>query len=100
VISVIVALIISPSFTFLSLKSSSRSAWNSLCKGLGFFSYIFLIIIVGFSLVGFLKTFENDLLNYFPQTEYIFELLNIQLEYLAESVKNIIVIINDLVNSY
>ena len=69
-------------------------------KGLGFFSYIFLIIIVGFSLVGFLKTFENDLLNYFPQTEYIFELLNIQLEYLAESVKNIIVIINDLVNSY
>ena len=68
--------------------------------GLGFFGYIFLIIIVGFSLVGILKTFEDDLLNYFPETEYIYELLNIQLEYLAESVKNIIVIISDLINSY
>ena len=69
-------------------------------QGLGFFGYIFLIIIVGFSIVGVLKTFEDDLLNYFPKTEYIFYLLNEQLEFLAESVKNIIVIINDLLNSY
>jgi len=40
------------------------------------------------------------LLNTFPQTEYIYELLDEQLEFLAESVKNIIVIINDLVDSY
>ena len=32
-------------------------------EGLGFFSYIFLFIIVGFSIVGILKTFENDLMN-------------------------------------
>ena len=69
-------------------------------EGLGFFGYIFLIIIVGFSLVGILKTFEDDLLNYYPESNYIYELLDIQLEYLAESIRNIIVIINDLINSY
>ena len=50
--------------------------------------------------MGVLKTFENDLLNYFPQTEYIFELLDRQLEFFAETVKNMIVIINDLMDSY
>ena len=69
-------------------------------QGLGFFGYIFLIIIIGFSVVGVLRTFENDLLNYFPETVYIFELLDEQLEFLAESVKNIIVIIDDLINYY
>ena len=69
-------------------------------EGLGFFGYIFLIIIIGFSIVGILKTFEHDLVNYFPETEHIFILLNEQLEYLAESVKNLIVIIKDLINSY
>tara|TARA_B100000427_G_scaffold10617_1_gene8965 strand:- start:356 stop:958 length:603 start_codon:yes stop_codon:yes gene_type:complete len=69
-------------------------------QGLGFFGYIFLIIIVGFSIVGVLKTFEDDLLNYFPKIEYIFILLNEQLKFLAESVKNIIVLINDLISSY
>ena len=69
-------------------------------QGLGFFGYIFLIIIIGFSIVGVLRTFEDDLLNTFPETEYIFTLLDEQLEYLAESVKNLIVIIKDLINSY
>ena len=69
-------------------------------QGLGFFGYIFLLIIVAFSIVGALKTFENDLLNYFPKTEYIYWLLDKQLEYVAESVKNMIVIVDDLINSY
>jgi len=69
-------------------------------QGLGFFGYIFLLIIIGFSFVGILKTFEDDLLNYFPETEYVFRLLDEQLEFLAESVKNIIVLINDLIDSY
>ena len=68
--------------------------------GLGFLGYIFLLIIIGFSIVGILKTFENDLLSYFPEIEYIFELLDQQLEYLAETVKNMIVIVNDLISSY
>ena len=69
-------------------------------QGLGFFGYTFLLIIIGFSVVGILRTFENDLLNTFPEMEYIYELLDKQLEFLAESVKNIIVIINDLMDSY
>ena len=68
--------------------------------GLGFFGYIFLLIIIGFSIVGILRTFENDLLNYFPKTEYIYRLLDKQLEFLAETVKNMIVIVNDLISSY
>jgi len=69
-------------------------------RGLGFFGYIFLLIIIGFSIVGILRTFENDLLNNFPETEYIFELLDEQSEYVSETVKNMIVIINDLIESY
>ena len=69
-------------------------------QGLGFLGYIFLLIIIGFSVVGVLRTFENDLLNTFPETEYIYELLDEQLEFLAESVKNMIVIINDLIDAY
>ena len=69
-------------------------------QGIGFFGYIFLIIIIGFSLIGVLKTFENDLLNYFPEAEYLFKLIDEQLKYISESVKNIIVIVNDLINSY
>ena len=68
--------------------------------GLGFLGYIFLLIIIGFSIVGVLRTFENDLLNSFPETEYIYELLDEQLEFLAETVKNMIVIVNDLISSY
>jgi len=68
--------------------------------GLGFLGYIFLLIIIGFSIVGILRTFENDLLNYFPETEYIYQLLDEQLEFLAETVKNMIVIVNDLISSY
>ena len=68
--------------------------------GMGFFGYIFLIIIVGFSFIGILKTFENDLINYFPEVEYIFETINEQLNFLAESVKNMIVLIGDLINDY
>ncbi len=67
---------------------------------MGFFGYIFILIVIGFSIVGVLKTFENDLLNYFPQADSVYNLLNTQLEYLAETVKNMIVIINDLMNSY
>ena len=69
-------------------------------EGLGFFGYIFLLIIIGFSIVGILKTFETDLLNNFSEMEYIFQLLDKQLEFVSETVKNMIVIINDLVDAY
>tara|TARA_B100000315_G_scaffold236839_1_gene253082 strand:- start:147 stop:797 length:651 start_codon:yes stop_codon:yes gene_type:complete len=69
-------------------------------QGLGFFGYIFLLIIIGFSIVGILRTFENDLLNYFPETAYIYKLLDEQLEFFSETVKNMIVIVNDLISAY
>jgi predicted Zn finger-like uncharacterized protein len=69
-------------------------------EGLGFFGYIFLLIIISFSFVGILKTFETDLINTFPKMKNIFMLLDTQLVYVSESVKNIFTIIKDLVNSY
>jgi len=69
-------------------------------EGLGFFGFIFLFIIIGFSIVGILKTFETDLVEYFPEMEYVFEMLNEQLIYFSETVKNLITIISDLINSY
>jgi len=90
---------VDPSSHDLVETKSGRNEKESK-SGLGFLSYFFLIIIIGFSLVGVLKTFENDLLELFPEFEYIFSILDLQLEYLAESIKNIIVIINDLSISY
>jgi predicted Zn finger-like uncharacterized protein len=69
-------------------------------EGLGFFGFIFLFIIILFSIVGILKTFETDLINYFPDIEYIFQILDEQLIYISEAVKNIITIIDDLINFY
>ena len=69
-------------------------------EGIGFMGYIFLIIIISFSAIGIIKTFEKDWLNYFPQDQYIFDLLDDQLIFVSETVKNIIVIIEDLIISY
>ena len=73
---------------------------DSSQKGMGFLSYIFLVIIIAFSLVGILKTFEEDLIITFPEIQYLYDLLDEQLIYVSESVKNITVIIRDLLNSY
>ena len=69
-------------------------------EGLGFFGYIFLLIIVGFSIVGVLKTFENDLIDRFPEIEYVYEILDQQLIFVSETVKNMITIFNDIIDSY
>ena len=69
-------------------------------EGLGFFGYIFLLIIIGFSIVGVLKTFENDLIDRFPEIEYVFEILDQQLIFISETVKNMITIFNDLIDTY
>jgi len=85
----------------VSLDSEKRiSEIDKPKQGLGFFGYIFLLIIIGFSIIGVLKTFEDDLITYLPEIEYIYEILDEQLEYVSEAVKNIITIIQDLINSY
>ena len=69
-------------------------------EGLGFFGYIFLAIIIIFSIIGFIKTFEDDFQSHFPQTQYIFEFIDEQIIFVAETIKNIIVIFKDLTVSY
>ena len=91
--------VIDPSSESLDNEKQVTDAYRPR-QGLGFFGYFFLIVIIGFSIVGVLRTFENDLLNYFPETEYVYRLLDDQSEYFAETVKNMIVIVNDLLNSY
>ena len=91
--------VIDPSSENLDDKKQSSNI-DKPKQGLGFLGYIFLLIIIGFSIVGILRTFEDDLLNYFPETEYIYELLDEQLEFLSETIKNMIVIVNDLISGY
>ena len=69
-------------------------------KGIGFFGYFFLIIIISLSLIGVIKTFEENWLNYFPQDQYIFDFINEQIRYVYETVKNIFTIVKDLTSSY
>ena len=69
-------------------------------KSMGFFSYTFLIIIIGVSIIGALKFFEDDVLIYYPEIGYLYTMLDQQLEYIAETSKNLFVLIDDLINSY
>ena len=65
-------------------------------KGLGFFSYIILLTIITLSIIGILKTFQNELIMYFPETEYIFD----KGENIFESMGYLITMIADLIKSY
>ena len=65
-------------------------------KGLGFFGYIILLTIITLSIIGILKTFQNELIMYFPETEYIFD----KGETIFESMGYIITMIKDLIKSY
>ena len=90
----------------LDPSSEGLSAANQLPdvysqkRGLGFFGYMFLIIILSFFIIGILKTFENDLINYFPETQYFFIFIDEQIVFVMETIKNIIVILKDLTASY
>ena len=48
------------------------SAINQQKKGLGFFGYIYLLTIITLSIIGVLKTFQNELIMYFPEIELYF----------------------------
>jgi len=69
-------------------------------KGMGFFGYIFLLILVTFSIIGVAKIFEEDVINYLPEAEFYYLILEEQLNYIYETVNNLIVITKDLINSY
>ena len=69
---------------------------NQQKKGLGFFGYIILLTIISLSIIGVLKTFQNELIMYFPEIEFIFD----KGENIFESMGYIITIIKDLIKSY
>jgi predicted Zn finger-like uncharacterized protein len=69
-------------------------------EGLGFFGYILVLIIIALSLAGILKTFEKELMVYFPEIENVFIFLNEQTKYILESIRNIIVIVQDIISAY
>jgi len=69
---------------------------NRQKEGLGFFGYIILLTIITLSIIGVLKTFQNELIMYFPEVEFIFD----KGEYIFESMGYIITIIKDIIKSY
>ena len=69
---------------------------NQQKKGLGFFGYIILLTIISLSIIGVLKTFQNELIMYFPEIEYIFD----KGENIFESMGYIITMTKDLIKSY
>ena len=77
-------------------SSEQIDSENQQKGGLGFFGYIILLTVITLSVVGILKTFQNELIMYFPETEYIFD----KGEYIFESMGYIITIIKDLIMSY
>ena len=77
-------------------SSEQINSDNRQKEGLGFFGYIILLTIITLSIIGVLKTFQNELIMYFPEVEYIFD----KGEYIFESMGYIITIIKDLIKSY
>ena len=69
---------------------------NQQKGGLGFFGYVIILTVITLSIIGILKTFQNDLIMYFPDIEFIFD----KGEYIFESMGYIIAIIKDLIESY
>ncbi len=69
---------------------------NQQKGGLGFFGYIILLTIITLSIIGILKTFETELIMYFPETEYLFD----KGENIFESMGYLITIFKDLIMSY
>ena len=65
-------------------------------EGLGFFSYIILLSVITLSILGILKTFQNELIMFFPEAEYIYD----KGTDIFESMGIVISIIKDLIISY
>ena len=62
-------------------------------NGMGIFTFLILAIIVGFSIIGVLQTFKEQLLPFWPD-------LDNYLTYISETFYNIYIIIKDLFITY
>ena len=77
-------------------SSEQLDSDNQEKEGLGFLGYIILLTVITLSIIGVLKTFQTELIMYFPEVEYIFD----KGEHIFESMGYIILIIKDLIKSY
>jgi len=77
-------------------SSEQLDSDNQQKEGLGFFAYIILLTIITLSIIGVLKTFQNELIMYFPEVEFIYD----KGENIFESMGYIITIIQDLIKYY
>ena len=77
-------------------SSEQLDSDNQQKEGLGFFGYIILLTVITLSVIGVLKTFQTELIMYFPEVEYIFD----KGEHIFESMGYIIIIIKDLIKYY
>ena len=77
-------------------SSEQVDSENQQKGGLGFLGYIIVLTIITLSIIGILKTFQNDLIMYFPDIEFIFD----KGENIFESMGYIITIIKDLIEFY
>ena len=77
-------------------SSEQIESTNQQKNGLGFFGYIILLAIVVLSIIGILKTFQNELIMYFPETEYIYE----KGGNIFESMDYLITIIKDIIKLF
>jgi len=77
-------------------SSEQLDSDNQQKEGLGFFGYIILLTVITLSIIGVLKTFQTELIMYFPETEYLFD----KGENIFESMGYIITLIKDFIKSY
>ena len=77
-------------------SSEQVDSENQQKGGLGFLGYIIVLTIITLSIIGILKTFQNELIMYFPDIEFIFD----KGENIFESMGYIITLIKDLIISY
>ena len=88
---------INPSASLPSKKINKRKIKRdkkiAKSPGLGFIGFIIIFIIVFAATVGILETFKNNLSPLWPQLET-------QLNFVYESINNILIIIKELFNKY
>ena len=77
-------------------SSEQVDSENQQKGGLGFLGYIIVLTIITLSIIGILKTFQNELIMYFPDIEFIFD----KGENIFESMGYIITLIKNLIISY
>ena len=82
---------INPSEGYNQKRKNEKN--NETSKGLGFFGYIFLLIIIFLSLLGVIETFKENILIVYPEIDN-------QLNFIYEAFENILILVKDIFKQY